>query len=228
VPYVMIAPTLSERALVRAGTKGPLAASVQVLACGMGSTAATALSHRLETLVHSLQGLALIGWAGGLRPDLAPGDIVLADHALDEQRGSVPCTVLDLPEAKIGTLLTVSAPLITAQAKRAARTGAIFANKPLAVEMEAYPLALWARQLQVPFVHVRVILDAANETLPDLGETLDPMGRIRPGRLALRLLQRPWLSAPLLRLGIRVQRLGPVLTRVARHVAQAWQSEPSG
>jgi nucleoside phosphorylase len=173
-----------------------------------------------------LQGLALIGWAGGLRPDLAPGDIVLASHALDEQGEPVPCTVLDLPGAEIGALLTVSAPLMTAQAKRAARSGVTFANEPLAVEMEAYPLALWAWQHQVPFCHARVILDAADEALPDLADTLDAMGRIRPGCLAQRLLRRPWLSVPLLRLGVRTWRLGPVLTRVARDVAQAWRSEP--
>jgi hypothetical protein len=172
---------------------------------------------------HPLQGLALIGWAGGLRPDLAPGDIVLANYALDEHRGSVPCKVLDMPETEIGALLTVSAPLMTVQAKRAARTDATFAKVPLAVEMEAYPLALWAWQHKIPFVHVRVILDAANETLPDLAEALDPMGRIRPGRIVQRLLERPWLCASMLRLGVRVQRLGPVMTQVARHVAQAWQ-----
>ncbi len=51
----------------------------------------------------------------------------------------------------------------TPQAKRdAQRSGA------LAVEMEAYPLAAWAAAHRLLFIHARVILDAVDESLPDL------------------------------------------------------------
>jgi hypothetical protein len=88
--------------------------------------------------------------------------------------------------------------------------------------MEAYPLAAWARAHNLPFVHARVILDAADEALPDLGDALDPLGRPHPGRLARRTLLHPGLAIAALRLVGRVRRLGPALGEVARAVVQSW------
>lgn len=218
---LLVTPTFPEYTLVRAAVGDLLANDgLEVHVCGMGQVSATALCQRLEARTHSLRGLALIGWAGGLCPNLAAGDIVLADAALDVQGERVPCTVIELPGAEVGTLLTVPAPLLTPQAKSATwNCGA------LAVEMEAYPLAVWARAHNLPFVHARVILDPVSEALPDLGDALDLFGRVRRGRLARRLLARPWLAVALLRLACRIQTLGPVLSQVARTVAQAWQEQ---
>jgi hypothetical protein len=217
---VFVAPTLAEQALVRAGAQYAFPGQIQVLACGIGPEAAAAFARRLEAWPERPKSLALIGWAGGLSPDLAPGDVVLADRALDEQGEPVPCSVMNLPGAKTGALLTVSAPLLTPLAKQRRLDSAAHASDLLAVEMEAYPLAQWAWQRQAPFVHARVILDAADEALPDLVDALDRLGRIRPGRLARRLLQRPGLSIALFRLVLRAQRLGPILTRVSHAMAR--------
>jgi hypothetical protein len=117
----------------------------------------------------------------------------------------------------VGALLTSSTVLATPQAKRAAsQCGA------LAVEMEAYPLAAWARMHDLPFVHARVILDPAGEAVPDLNGALDPMGRPYPGRLARRLLLHPGLAVSALRLMGRVRTLGPTLGRVTRAVVRGW------
>ena len=219
---LVVAPTSSEYACVRAALRDLDVEGLEVIACGMGPAFATALCRRLDERTHFLQGLALIGWAGGLHPGLAPGDVVLADAALDGQGGRVPCTPVPgtaerLPGARVGALLTAPTVLSTPQAKRAAwQCGA------LAVEMEAYPLAAWAQAHDLPFVHARAILDAAGEAVPDLSGALDPLGRARPGRLARRLLLRPGLAITAARLMWRVRTLEPNLGRVARAVVQGW------
>ena len=218
---LLVAPTFPESTLVRATMEDSLAGGgLEMCVCGMGPASAIALCQRLEARTPSLNGLALLGWAGGLCPDLAAGDVVLADAAMDVQGERVPCTVIELPGVKVGALLTVPAPLLTPQAKSAAwNSGA------LAVEMEAYPLATWARARDLPFVHARVILDPVSEALPDLGDALDLLGRVHRGRLARRLLARPWLIVALYRLMSRTQALGPVLSEVARAVVEAWQEQ---
>jgi nucleoside phosphorylase len=220
-PLLLVAPTIPESALVRAAVADLLAdGGLEIEVCGMGPASATALCQRLEARTRPLGGLALVGWAGGLSPDLAVGDVVLAYASVDGQGVRVPCTVIELPGAKVGALLTASEPLLTPQAKSDAWKGGA-----LAVEMEAYPLAEWARERGLPFVHARVILDPVGEDLPDLGDALDLLGRVRWGRLVRRLLSRPSLIVALYRLMRRNQAIGPVLGGVARSVVEAWEDQ---
>ena len=141
------------------------------------------------------RGLALLGWAGGLRDDLAVGDIVIADRALSAGRSDVNCLAPALPgTARVhrGPVLTADHVVAAPAAKRsAAACGA------LAVEMEAYPLAAWAAQHAVPFVHGRVILDTVEDALPALDGVLDGYGRlqIRPLLGALRGGRPCWANS---------------------------------
>jgi uridine phosphorylase len=217
---VLAAPTYQEYAVVRAAVEDLVADDrLEVQACGMGQASVTTLCQRLDAKVGSLRGLALVGWAGGLSPSLSAGEVVLADAAIDLDGESVPCTAVRLPGAKVGPMLTVPAPLLTPEAK-----SAVWRRGVLAAEMEAYPLALWGRKHGLPFVHARVILDPANESLPDLGDALDPLGRPRWRSLAPRLARRPSLGVALLRLAHRVRALRPVLSQVARAVVQAFEA----
>lgn len=214
-PLLLVAPTLSEYTLVRAAVADRLAeGELQLAACGMGPACAAALCQQLEKAGWS-GCMALIGWAGGLSSDLDTGDSVLADAALDTRGQRAPCTVVPLPGLAAGTLLSTPAPLLIPQAKRAAQScGA------LAVEMEAYTLAAWACAHHLPFIHARVILDAAGEALPDLGDALDAFGRVRPGRLARRALAQPRLAFELLRLARRLKALEPRLGALARAILE--------
>lgn len=215
---LLITPTFSEYTPARAAVADLLKeGELELQVCGMGQASATALCQRLAGRAGELRGLALIGWAGGLCSELTAGDRVLAEAALDVQGRRAPCTVIDLPGARVGALLTVPAPLLTRQAKSAA-----WGSGALAVEMEAFPLAVWAKAHDLPFVHARVILDPVHETLPDLGDALDTFGRVRPGRLVRRLLAQPRLLLDLLHLARRWQTLNPILGQLARAVAQAW------
>jgi len=211
---LFITPTYAEYAAVRAAVADRLAGGTLWLAlCGIGPARALALSRRLERSGWT-GTLALLGWAGGLSPHLAAGDLVVADAALDGGGQRVPLLPPDLPGATVGPLLSAPALLLTAQAKRDARS-----SGALAVEMEAYPLAAWAAARNLPFVHARIILDTASDALPDLGDALDVLGRVRPARLIRRLLGRPRTALSLLALARRVRELEPALQALARALA---------
>jgi nucleoside phosphorylase len=218
-PLLFITPTISEYAPVKSALARPLARqTVRLEMCGIGPARAGAFAQRLEQS-GPLGGLALIGWAGGLRPDLLAGDVVVAEMALDVQGTSVPCTVVELVGAARGTLLTVHEALMTPAAKYAAR-----ASGALAVEMEAVPLAAWAAAHGLPFIHARVILDTLDEGLPDLGGALGPFGRVRPLRLVRGLVLQPRLVIDLWSEARRLQRLRPTLGALAGAILEAWRS----
>lgn len=212
-PVLLVTPTSSEHAAVRAAIGERLAPGcLELVWCGMGMDAAATLCRRLEAAEWS-GTLVLLGWAGGLSPDLAAGDCVIADAALDREGHRVPLAAPDLAGVTAGPVLCVPEPLATPQVKRdAQRSGA------LAVEMEAYPLATWAVAHSLPFIHARVILDAVDEDLPDLGDALDTRGRVHPKRLARRLLARPHTIVNVLWMARRVRALGPALGTLARAI----------
>jgi nucleoside phosphorylase len=214
---LLITPSQVEYSAVETSLRDNLAArSLEVVVSGMGPDCAVTLCRQLEARASPPEVLALVGVAGGLDPTLAAGDVVLASAALCEDGRRAPCTIVPLAGAAIGPILTVSRALYTPAEKAAGRdTGA------LAVEMEAYPLAAWAAERDVPFVHARVILDPFDETLPDLGDVLDQYGRARPTRFLRHLLAHPSQAAAVVRLQRRAQAIAPMLGRLARLVVEA-------
>jgi nucleoside phosphorylase len=216
-PLLFITPTISEYAPVERALARPLTRQmVRLEMCGVGPARAAEFAQSLEES-GPLGGLALIGWAGGLQPDLLAGDVILARTAVDTHGTSVPCTELTLPGARQGPVLTVHHALLTPADKHAAGTGGT-----LAVEMEAAPLAAWAAAHGLPFVHARVILDTLDETLPDLGGALDPLGRVRPLRLVCSVVLQPRLATGLWSMAGRLRRLRPTLGALAGAILAAW------
>lgn len=130
-----------------------------------------------------------LGFAGGLAEALNPGDLVcpaevLQDDGLRRRSFAVasaqPAVCAALRAARIpthaGPLLTVDAPLRTPQEKHAAhrRTGAI------AVDMEAAGVAEGARDLGIPWLALKAVLDVVEEPLPEfLAECSTPRGDLR-------------------------------------------------
>ena len=214
---LLITPTQAEYRAVEAALRDLLAAGrPELIMFGMGPDCASTLCRQLEARARLPEALALLGVAGGLDPELAAGDAVIASTALDAAGRQAPCTLIGLSGAVIGPMLTVSRALYTPAEKAAGRdTGA------LAVEMEAYPLAAWASERGLPFVHARVILDPVDEALPDLGDVLDEWGRVRPVGLLRRLLAHPSHAAAMVRLQRRSRTIAPALGRLAQALVTA-------
>jgi adenosylhomocysteine nucleosidase len=214
---LLITPTQTEHQAVETSLRDLLAAGgLELATCGIGPERAAAFCQRLEVQARLPEALALVGVAGGLDPSLDAGNIILASAALDADGRRAPCTIVPLPGAVVGPVLTVGRALYTPAEKAAGRgTGA------LAVEMEAYPLAAWAAERCLPFIHARVILDPFGETLPDLSDILDDLGRARPTELLRHLISHPPQAASLARFLHRTRAIAPALGRIARLVVAA-------
>ena len=132
------------------------------------------------------------GVAGGLSPDLRPGDLVIAREVGPEPAGTWLSPDPSLVEraiaaaragglpARAGRLLTapsvVATPLSKADAWRR--------HTALAVDMESLPVLRWAARLGVPALAVRAVADGPAETLPSsVVEAIGTRGGLRPGRV---------------------------------------------
>jgi hypothetical protein len=150
------------------------------------------------------------GFAGGLNPRLAPGQVVF--EAGESSRWAARLQAAGATPARLHTSPRIVA---TAAEKRALweQTGVD------AVEMESEAVRQVCRERLVPCVTVRVISDAAGEDLPlDFTAILEPEGRWRSGRLALALLQAPGRWPALWRLHQRSRRAAANLARVLAEV----------
>lgn len=167
-------------------------------------------------------GLVSFGIAGGLDPDLATGDIVLAravvaphGEAYETDIGWIDHLAKLLePAGRVshGAIATVERAIVTPGAKRQLRqhTGASI------VDMESSGVAATAAHAGVPFVAVRVVADTAGQSLPSaalLG--LAPDGTTRPFAVLAALMARPWEMVGLCRLAVAHATALRSLSRVA-------------
>jgi hopanoid-associated phosphorylase len=124
---------------------------------------------RLSSVIaRDSRGIISFGIAGGLVPDLSPGQWVVASaivsaherHAVDAPWSQ---RLLDaLPGAKFAAIAGVDTPVADPSEKRALhdRTGA------LVVDMESHLAARIAAAYGLPFTACRVIIDPAHRSLP--------------------------------------------------------------
>jgi nucleoside phosphorylase len=204
-----------EYAAVRRGLDKPLSlGQVQLMMCGVGEVQSRLFCEKIAS--QPLSCLVLLGWAGGLVSDMAFGDVVCADAALREGRALLHCQTLPIQNMRAGPILTVPKALLTPAEKQSAQ-----ASGAVAVEMEAYPMAAWANERGIPFIHARVILDGLDESLPDLNKELDPSGGVRLMPFLKRLVQRPAILHDLWKLNGRVRALDATLAKLAWDVFKA-------
>jgi adenosylhomocysteine nucleosidase len=168
--------------------------------------------------------LVSFGFAGGLDPALAPGDIILADRVATSDGRSygadaAACARIGkaLDELKgtwrAGTLAGVERVLETPADKRivAEKTGAI------AADMESHLVAAAGR----PFVVLRVVIDPADRAIPSaVTAAVAADGSVRPLRLAAGLLRRPSDLAALAALARDSRRARPALGHAAAALAR--------
>lgn len=195
---------------------------VQVIHTGVGETSAgrQRLLGELASEVVAAAGndepcpyrfLVAAGYAGGVAPQLAVGDLVLGKNFSDPALLARAQALLASEPLHVGCLITRDRVAETAAAKSAlaAETGA------LAVDMETAWIAEVCRQSQIPMLSLRVISDAADQDFPVPGHVLFDSVRQRPRYLALPawLLAHPRRIAPF---AAFVRGLNPARERLAR------------
>jgi adenosylhomocysteine nucleosidase len=153
-------------------------------------------------------GLVSFGLAGGLSPELAAGDLVLADMVMLPDRrlvvtdaawrrrlaallGAAGIPALEKPLAGSDRLL----------ASVAAKAALRWSHAACAVDMESHALAVAAQRAGLPLLVVRAIADPSKRVIPEAAQgVLGPDGVPRVAALLGGLLRRPGDLPALLRL----------------------------
>lgn len=175
-------------------------------------------------------GLVSFGFAGGLDPALSAGTVLLPRQirtrddrviGIDRQWHSRVAARLGPDGASCeGGLLTVDHVVSSGAHKHelGRRSG------DAAVDLESGPLALVAARAHLPFLVLRVVLDAADDDLPDnTDRLLTASGRARPAMALLALLRSPRRFLLLL----QRQRCASARLRHAFQLGQAALREPA-
>jgi len=168
--------------------------------------------------------LVLTGFAGGLKPELASGELVLAEEVLRPGGEGIRVDGRLLAEAaqalgdiQRGRLLTVARP---ASCEEKNLLGKDFSA--LAVDMESWWAAALAKEAGVPFLCLKAILDPQDKPLPRFIAGVDRRGRPTP-KAWLTLMRHPWELVELLWWSQAAQRasgaLALALSRLVEHLA---------
>lgn len=189
--------------------------SVEVLVTGMGRR--NAGQKFSESLVrHRPQFAVTAGFAGGLNPNLKPGEVL---YDGDIVAPNLKTTLQDMG-ARAGIFLCADRVAVTAAEKKL-----LFETTQAdAIEMESAAIRELCRAEQIPAATMRVILDPAGEDLPlDFNQLMTSDMRIDPLKLGLQLARSPLVIPKLLRFQKQAraaaESLGRVLQTTVQHLA---------
>jgi adenosylhomocysteine nucleosidase len=192
---------------------------------GIGPERAKRATKRLLELFR-IKTVMSLGYAGALREGIKTGELVIARNVLTGywEKGaggltSYPCPPLLMRlcqkvveengiKVHVGDVLTVEGPIKRPEAKRQAGllTGAV------AVDMESAGVAVAAREAQVPFIALKVILDEVDEELRGT-ELADGEGRVSLLKTFTFLFYHPWDIMYFIRLNRQAEQSARELTR---------------
>jgi len=160
------------------------------------------LDNKLRAALDGARGIISIGIAGGLSPDLKPGDCVIATEVASGTERLLADmawrrTLMQvLPFAK--TALIAGSDTISASidAKAALHRD----TRARVVDMESHIVARVAQARKIPFAALRVVSDAYDRALPHAAlAAMKPDGGINVGAVIASLLTRPWQIPALIR-----------------------------
>jgi len=195
----------------------------QVLGVGpeRAGTAMAALLEDLPSRRSKVDGVLLIGVAGGVDPELETGDLLLADrHALQngasQGAGQAIKPDADMLQSAQKAALELSVPIFNGGsltvdhlvAEPHEREFLRTEYQVYSVNMEDYRAAEAAQNAGVPFLSVRVVLDTASQRLPGY---LPGLARSRY-KVVTKILLMPWRIPTMLRLKRQLQLCQAVLT----------------
>jgi adenosylhomocysteine nucleosidase len=180
---------------------------VRVLCSGGSAERARAVVAAL--VVGRVAGLVSFGLAGGLAPDLRPGDLLLPDAVVTPEGSSI--AVDPSWRARLGarfdraglrpdgrTLLGSESVVATVRDKQAL----LESSRACAVDMESHAVAGAACKAGIPFVIIRAVADAYDRVIPQAAlEALRPDGRVRVPATLGGVIRQPGQLIALLRLG---------------------------
>lgn len=205
-------------ALVGLAFEARIAAGPGVLVmCRGGEHSAVEL---LPMAVHSgCRSIISFGVAGGLAPDLEPGDCVVASTIIDYPalRPTDPLwskkLVRMIPGARLGPIMGVNSAIASPADKERvhAATGA------MAVDMESHLVARLAACHGLAFAAVRVVIDPADHVVPPAALlAMAPDGGTDMSSLIWEILARPSQLAALLRIAADAYAARAALVRLRR------------
>lgn len=181
-------------------------------------------AHQHAELVRSAvqdgcRSIISFGVAGGLEPDLLPGDCIVASSVIDYPtlRTTDPLwsrKLLEaLPGVRHGPVVGVNSVVAHPADKRRLRelTGAV------AVDMESHLVARLAAAYGLAFTAVRVVIDPADRVVPAAAVlAMGPDGTAGLGSMLWELLLRPSQLSALLRLAVDAYAARAALVRLRR------------
>lgn len=178
---------------------GVIPADRRPLVRSSGARPARAYALSRELIGEGCQGLVSFGTAGGLKADLKPGTLVLAESVVrdDGKVFQVSKPWLERMEKAVTGPAAVTGAAIagsdTVAANPEAKRALAAKTSAVAVDMESHAVARAAEEAGVPFLVVRVIADSLQRTLPEwiLG-TVGESGGTRPGAVLSGLARHPW------------------------------------
>ncbi len=213
LPALLVITGLQREAAISAGTG-------VVTVCSGGKQ--DVLKHRLDAQRPPLGGVLSFGLAGGLAPDLKPGDIVVASHVLhgderhvaDQRWHDAIVRALDNELRLKRGSIHASATVVT----QAAGKGALHAQTgAIAIDMESHLAAAYAARHRLPFAAIRAIGDSASRNLPELaGDALRDDGSVDILKVLRGLAGNPGQMPALVSAGIDSGRAFSSLRRVRR------------
>lgn len=211
-----------EQASLRKSSRGTAPQTVAIHRSGPGEARAAAAAQ--AALASGARALVSWGMAGALAPTIEPGTVIVPRdvRAADGRRfasdrawhAQLAAALSDEFMVEQGSLLGAAEVLATPQVKEQAA----LASGAVAADMESYGIASIAARAAVPFVAVRVIVDAQADRLPPRAERwIDEHGDRRlAAALAAAFAPAHWPSLWLLAQRYRTARR--VLDRLAQRL----------
>src|SRR5262245_49867592 len=176
---------------------------ITVLKSGMGARGfAERLAKHLS--LNNYDALMVVGFAGGLNPNLKNGDAIIYDicHQVNINRiSSIPCDTYlsklmsdilqkSMLKSILGSGVTVDR-IVTGTREKIALG---IQYNALAADMESYLVMAVCAEARLPAAVLRIISDGVEANLPDFNNAIQSDGRINNWRMAATIIRTPLVS----------------------------------
>lgn len=184
-----------------------------------GASAARARAAADALVADGARALLSFGVAGGLDPDLAPGDLIVASSVIHPGATMQPTDpgwrarlLGALPHAVEGPIVGSQRPILRVRDKDLHRA----LSTALALDMESHAVAAAAGAAGLPFAAIRAVADPGGRAVPLAALAgLDERGETRAWGVLVVLAFRPWQVPAVLRLALDHRAAMRALARAA-------------